>query len=316
MILRILAGIYLINNILKNFQVNKDLNDADNFFNEIEKISRQTGQQTLKEVKNFYSEQIKRIKNKIESNFDQEKFYKIQLIVHTSAIAAAALLNTWKNGELEYYEMSGIQNIQSDMIIKLGELFGRMVYKSTAEASLASDLGNGMAIFGIKFVPNILPISANLATRTLINVVVSFGATELLGWAFVELFYNENDPTHKINVEGITPTTYSRVIHTKSYHDDRREITGNISNITENCTEDTTMTKNNSFSTQDITDGVVGDRDAGGVAAGKDISGTVASDGTISTSINQLPDSPEPENKEVLYNNEMIERVAEFFNID
>jgi uncharacterized protein (DUF697 family) len=329
----------MLNNFLKSLGIDKEqatkaLSDIKDKTQKALANVTKAGQEKFGNAQVYYQEQAERIKVKVSSNLDAEKFCQVEFIIHTAATAAAAASCSLAQGAIVGADTAILVPIHYGMIIKLGETFGRKVNKSQAEAMLGAAVGVGMGTFAVKAVLGIIPIAGNL-----VNAAISAAYTELLGWTFVEWFYNEKDSSIPLQISGTKGLLQEHTVYTNggNYHEDNREITDNKGNIIENLegsistTEnhqtgqfgighmsggqiggnariagvynqksegDISMTEKHSFSTGDVKGGVVGGRDASGVAAGNDISGTVAGGdiyGTVSTAISELPDSPESE---------------------
>ncbi|MGB3467822.1 MAG: hypothetical protein WBA74_21220, partial [Cyclobacteriaceae bacterium] len=200
---------------------------------------------------NIYKEQKDRIIKKIGLSLEPEKFNKIEIIIHVSALAALAaatqgnktgaaiegtakanmarnMINHLPEGTFVAYDMTDVNGIQRGMILKLGEVFGRKINKSISEADLGSIICRGLGGLGTDFL-----VDNFWLDRNFLNPAFAFISTEFLGWSFVELFYNEQDDKVQLAIEGVTTTEYTQTIHTTSYYEDKRKIDGNKGNIIE-----------------------------------------------------------------------------------
>ncbi|NEP76876.1 MAG: hypothetical protein F6K39_01000 [Okeania sp. SIO3B3] len=158
-------------------------------------------EESVEKVRRFYQEKTDPIKEEVQPFLKNEDFSKLEVIINTASVSAAAASGALAQGAALGLDTPVLITIHIGMVIQLGEVFGRKLNKNTAAALLGSGVGVGIGAFGVKAILGFIPFAGNL-----VNATVSFGYTELLGWTFVKLFKNDKDSALLIKGEGMGDT--------------------------------------------------------------------------------------------------------------
>ncbi|GGA43996.1 caspase family protein [Okeania sp. KiyG1] len=163
-------------------------------------------EESVEKARKFYQEKTDPIKEEVRPFLKNEDFSKLEAIIHTASVSAAAASGALAQGAAFGLDTPVLITIHIGMVIQLGEVFGRKLNKNTAAALLGSSVGVGIGAFGVKAILGFIPFAGNL-----VNATVSFGYTELLGWTFVKLFKNDEDSRLLVALkgEGIMGDTYN-----------------------------------------------------------------------------------------------------------